>query len=190
MVGSDILYYLVTLFNKIIRLYNIICNYFKQLTVRVNKTLIGNDNIWIISNNGLVVRQDDIALVNRPFISAYSYDVYNKMFLNINYKNISGQEFKSFDYIGGELRFISGDIKITYDITEWLSSQKYKGIAEPTILQILLAWAISNNQIGLLIYKDNDGSEVMFLDKMADEIVYKLSSIFNKFDASETKKNT
>ncbi len=189
MIGSDILYYLVLLFNKIIELYNILCNYFKNLTIRVNKTLIGNDNIWLISNNGLVIRQDDIALVNRPFISAYSYNVYNGHFCDTNNKNISGQEFKSLDYIGGEVRFMYENIKTTYDITEWLSVQKFMGSVMPTPLQILLAWAVSNNQLGLLMYKDNNNSEVMFLDKMADDLVYNFSSILDKSDIAKSKKD-
>jgi hypothetical protein len=189
MIGSDILYYLVMFFNKIIELYTIFSNYLKNLTIRVNKTIIGNDNIWMISNNGLALRQDDIALVNRPFIYAYGYDVYNKLFFDPSYKCISDQELKSLDYIGGEVRFLSENVKTVYDITEWLGVQKYRGITGPTPLQILLAWAISNNQLGLLMYKNSDDLEVMFLDKMADEIIYTLSSLVNKSDTVESKKN-
>jgi hypothetical protein len=39
------------------------------------------------------------------------------------------------------------------------------------------------------MYKDNNNSEVMFLDKMADDLVYNFSSILDKSDIAKSKKD-
>jgi hypothetical protein len=172
MIGDNLLYYVAIFYNFAVEKYRNSLEYLEGLTERVNKVLVGESVEWIICEGGSqCIRKGDVAPVNFPFAVGYLYNPVTGQHLQL--RGVTGQkqdEYKKFEYIGGELRFMDSK----YDITDWLNGQRWSGAAAPCGKTIAIAWLIKNGLLGLMAYKEWEGAELNLVDSCGDDVVVKL----------------
>ena len=171
MIRDALLYYIAVSYNFTVEKYNSVLDYLESLTERVNKVLVGESLEWIICNRGhQCIRKADVAPVNFPFAVGYLYNPVTGQYLQLN-AGVKQEEYKKFEYIGGELRFMDSK----YDITDWLNGQRWSGVEAPCGKSIAMAWMIKNGMLGLMAYKEWEGAELNLVDSCADDVVVRLS---------------
>ena len=173
MTTKDLLYYFSILYNAIYQFYCAGLQYVSETSQRINRVFIGNDNLWILPRsiaNIKCVRKDDLISVNMPQIKGYLYNTNTNYFHELDESTLTKQVEK-LPYLGGEYRYTNGDTNAVHDITEWMSQQNYRG-ATPTTMDILVAWAVKTNNLGLLCM--NSSSKLILIDMLGDEIILNL----------------
>lgn len=174
MIGDNLIYYIAICYNFALAKYDTALQYLEGLTERVNKVLVGDNPEWIICNEGAqCIRRMDVAPVNFPFAVGYLYNSVTGQHLQLNGAGgaVRAEEYKKFEYIGGELRFMHSK----YDITDWLNEQRWGGATAPCGKSIAVAWLIKNGLLGLMTYKEWKEAELNLVDSCGDDIVVKLS---------------
>jgi hypothetical protein len=177
MITDNLLYYIAICYNFMAVKYNSSLTYLECLSERVNKVLIGEEIHWLICNKGCnCIRKADVAPVNFPFAAGYLYNPMTGQHLQLNGAGagspVNPENYRKFEYIGGELRFMDSK----YDITDWLNGQRWNGSVAPCGKSIALAWLIKNGLLGLMTYKEWEGAELNLVDSCGDDMVVKLSN--------------
>jgi hypothetical protein len=173
MIGT-LLYYFSLAYNNAISLRNISINYISSIAQRIGQgyqVFKDNDSAWILPAKGLkCARRADIKPVHFLFIDGFVYDSKADSFYEIGYDLTKDVVSKKLSYIGGEVKIYgNGNDYIDEDITDWISQQHiYLGKHVPSPEQILIAWAIHSNRIGVLTQK----VKVTLVDLMGDDVVY------------------
>ena len=173
MIADNLLYYIAVSYNYFLEKYGVTLEYLEALTVRVNKVLVGESTEWIICSEGRqTIRKGDVAHVNFPFAIGYLYNPVTGQHLQLN--GVGGgakvEDYKKFEHIGGELRFMDSK----YDITDWLNGQRWSGARVPCGRSIAMAWLIKNGLLGLMAYKEWEGAELNLVDSCGDDVVVRL----------------
>lgn len=171
MIRDNLLYYIAVAYNCVLSQYKCTLEYLEGLTERVNKVIVGESVEWFLDGSGqFCLRKGDIAPVNLPFAVGYLYNPITCQFLHINGGAARNEEYKKFEYIGGELKFMDS----RYDITDWLNMQRWCGGAVPSGKCIALAWLIKNGLLGLMTYAEWANAELNLVDSCGDDVVVKL----------------
>jgi hypothetical protein len=170
MIGT-LLYYFSVAYNNAVSVKDTTTNYISVLCQRIGQgyqVFKDNDNSWVLPAKGLkCVRRADIKLVQLLGTDGFIYDANTDSFYEIGYDLTNKVPSKKLPYIGGEVK-MHGDSSDT-DITDWISQQHiYFSERMPSPEQILIAWAIHSNSIGLLTQE----AKIVLVDLMGDDLVY------------------
>jgi hypothetical protein len=173
MITDNLLYYIAICYNFTAEKCNSLLEYLEGVTERVNKVIVGEPIEWLLFGNGSnCIRKADIAPVNFPFVVGQLYNPVMGTFLELKNLTSRQEEYKKFEYIGGELRFMNNK----YDITDWLNNQRWSGSSAPSAKFIASAWLIKNSLLGLMAYKEWEEAELNLVDSCGDDLIVKMTT--------------